>query len=37
MTLRFVTDEDLTPDQQVIEKKDSSLDQLKDVRQSEGI
>ena len=36
---RFVTDEDLTPDQlEPLEKeKDSRLDQLKDVRQSEDI
>ena len=34
---RFVTDEDLTPDQLEPLEKDSSLDQLKDVRQSEDI
>ena len=36
---RFVTDEDLTPDQlEPLEKeKDSRLDQLKDIRQSEDI
>ena len=34
---RFVTDEDLTPDQLEPLEKDSRLDQLKDVRQSEDI